>query len=135
MWNDQMMYGGNYSAQSRGWNPQAQRSYGYPQQPVGNMQWIYVNGLQEARDVGVQPGGSAWIMERERPYFYFKRANDMGQTAMDAFRFEAVSMDEAAGNTGKEAAPQYATKEDVAELRRHIEQLQKFANDLGGVNA
>ena len=135
MWNDNQMYGG-YGAPNRGWGQQMQRQpgYGYAQQPTGNLQWIYVNGAQEARDVSVAPGGFAWIMERERPFFYFKRANDMGQTMMDAFRFESVSMDEASGNAGKNSA-QYATKEDIAELRQHIEQLQKFANDLGGVTA
>ena len=134
MWEDNQMYGG-YGMQNRGWNQPAQRQigYGYNRQPSGNMQWIYVNGMQEARDVSVAPGGFAWIMERERPYFYFKRANDMGQTAMDAFRFEAISLDEAAG-TVSNGATQYATKDDIAELRAHIDKLRKFADEFGGVN-
>lgn len=104
--------------------------YGYnqPQQ----MQWIRVNGIQGAREVSVQPGGEAWIMDESRPVFYFKQANAMGQTVTKAFRFEEISLDDA--GTSMDAS-RFATKEDIEAIHQRLERLDKFANEIGGMNA
>lgn len=132
------MYGNNYGyGQPGGWqNEQMQRRgmYGYGQQPQqmqSNMQWIRVNGAQGAREVSVQPGGEVWIMDESRPVFYFKQANAMGQTITKAFRFEEIGLDDAANmDTSK-----FATKEDLQAIHQRLERLDKFANEMGGINA
>lgn len=132
------MYGNNYGyGQPAGWpgDQMSRRSgYGYnqPQQMQGNMQWIRVNGVQGAREVSVPPGGEAWIMDESRPVFYFKQANAMGQTVTKAFRFEEISLDDTGAAMD---AAKFATKEDIEAIYQRLERLDKFANEIGGMNA
>ena len=132
MWENQMNYGG-YGRNA--WQPQQmpQRGmYGYDrQQPQGNMQWIRVNGMQGARDVSVPPGGEAWIMDESRPVFYYKQANQMGQSELKAFRFEEIGLDDA----GNVDTSRFATKEDLQVIHQRLERLDKFAEEIGGMNA
>lgn len=130
------MYGNNYVyGQPGGWqNDQMQRRgmYGYGQQQMqSNMQWIRVNGAQGAREVSVQPGGEVWIMDESRPVFYFKQANAMGQTITKAFRFEEIGLDDSANMD----VSKFATKEDLQAIHQRLERLDKFANEMGGINA
>lgn len=134
MWNDQMSM--NYGGYGRNtWQPQPmpQRSmYGYDrQQPQSNMQWIRVNGVQGARDVSVPPGGEAWIMDESRPVFYYKAANQMGQSEIKAFRFEEIGLDDTRANVD---TSNFATKEDLAAIHKRLERLDKFADEMGGIN-
>lgn len=129
------MYNNYGYGQPGGWQgDQMQRRgmYGYgqqqPQQMQSNMQWIRVNGAPGAREVSVQPGGEVWIMDESRPVFYFKQANAMGQTVTKAFRFEEIGLDDSA--TGMDMS-RFATKEDLAAIQQR---LDKFANEIGGMN-
>lgn len=131
------MYGNNYGyGQPVGWqNDQMQRRgmYGYGQQPQqmqSNMQWVRVNGAQGAREVSVQPGGEVWIMDESRPVFYFKQANAMGQTVTKAFRFEEIGLDDSANMD----VSKFATKEDLQAIHQRLERLDKFADEMGGIN-
>lgn len=133
MWDNQMNYGG-YVRNAWQNQPAPQRGmYGYDRNvPLGNMQWIRVNGVQGARDVSVPPGGEAWIMDESRPVFYYKQANPMGQTEIKAFRFEEIGLDDMrpAMDTSN-----FATKEDLQAIHKRLERLDKFAEDMGGMNA
>lgn len=138
MWGNSPM---DYAPQPNRWQGnQMQRQpaygYGYNAQPqaVSNVQWIRVHSAQEAREVGVQPGCEAWIMEDERPVFYFKRSDAMGQVMTKAFRFEEISMDTAASANAPDMS-QFATKGDLEAIYKKLEQLDKIANECGGVNA
>lgn len=128
------MYGNNYGyGQPTGWpGDQMSRRSGYGYNQPQQMQWIRVNGIQGAREVSVQPGGEAWIMDESRPVFYFKQANAMGQTVTKAFRFEEISLDDA--GTSMDAS-RFATKEDIEAIHQRLERLDKFANEIGGMNA
>ena len=134
MWGNQMDM--NYGGYGRNtWQqPMPQRNaYGYDRQiPQGNMQWIRVNGVQGARDVSVPPGGEAWIMDESRPVFYYKQANPMGQTEIKAFRFEEISLDDTRVNVD---LSNFATKEDLQAIHKRLERLDKFADEMGGINA
>ena len=141
MWdNPQMQYGNPYGQQP-GWrqpmqNMQRQMGYGFgqpqqPQPPAVNLKWIRVSGPQGARDVSVQPGCEAWIMDENRPVFYYKAANEMGQSTIKAFRFEEISMDDT-GSTPD--VSQFVTREELQAISEKLNKLEKFASDLGGVN-
>lgn len=112
---------------------QRRNAYGYnqPQQTTSNMQWIRVNGVSGAREVSVQPGSEVWIMDESRPVFYFKQANAMGQTVTKAFKFEEVGLDDSVAGID---VSRFATKEDLAAINQRLERLDKFANEIGGMN-
>lgn len=135
MWENQM--GMNYGGYGQGaWQPgpmQRRSAYGYEQPQQSNMQWIRVKGPQAAHDVSVPPGGEAWIMDENQPVFYYKKANPMGQTETKAFRFEEISLDGAA--TAGIDMSRFATKDDILAINQRIERLDKFANEMGGINA
>ena len=61
----------NYSAQAR----------------QSNVDWVYVNGLQGAREQIVQPGCTAWMMDNNSPIFYVKSVDGMGSATFKAFQF------------------------------------------------
>lgn len=130
------MWGNNYNGynQQPAWAAEQPRRgmYGYGQQMQSNMQWVRVNGAQGAREVSVQPGGEVWIMDESRPVFYFKQANAMGQTVTKAFRFEEIGLDDSAAGMD---VSRFATKEDLAAINQRLERLDKFANEMGGINA
>lgn len=135
MWGNGQM---DYAPQPRWQGGQMQRQggyggYGYNAQPqqVGNMQWIRVHSAQEAREVSVQPGCEAWIMEDERPVFYFKRADAMGQVTVKAFRFEEIGMESAASASMPDMS-QYATKADLEGIYSRLERLDRFASAARG---
>ena len=135
MWNNPMTTNyGNYTTDPWQNRMQQRATYGYDrQQPQPSMQWIRVNGVQGARDVSIPPGGEAWIMDESRPVFYFKQANPMGQTELKAFRFEEISLDGTA--SGGIDTSNFATKDDLQAIHQRLERLDKFANEMGGINA
>lgn len=130
------MWGNNYNGynQQPAWAAEQPRRsmYGYGQPAQSNMQWVRVNGAQGAREVSVQPGGEVWIMDESRPVFYFKQANAMGQTVTKAFRFEEIGLDDSAAGMD---VSRFATKEDLVAINQRLERLDKFANEMGGINA
>ena len=133
LWND-MNYGGygrgNYQPQQT----QYRGMYGYDRSmPQSNMQWIRVNGVQGARDVSVPPGGEAWIMDETRPVFYYKQANVMGQTEMKGFQFNEIDLNNASAGTVDMS--NFATKQDIQNIHDRLARLDKFADEMGGINA
>ena len=132
MWDNRM--GVNYGGCVQDpWQRPGRSVYGYDRQPQSNLEWIRVNGAQAVRDVNVAPGGEAWIMDTNQPVFYYKRANQMGQVETKAFRFEEIGLD------GSEIAgidmSRFATKDDLQAIHQRLERLDKFANEMGGINA
>lgn len=107
--------------------------YGQPQQAAPNLQWIRVSGPQGAREVSVPPGGEVWIMDENRPVFYHKTADQIGQVSTRAFRFEEIGMD-ANAHTGALDMSNIATKSDLASINERLDKLDKFAQEIGGIN-
>ena len=134
MWEKPMGMGYDDYGRSGGWmqNQMPRRGmYGYNQQLQSNMCWIRVNGPQGMRDVMVPPSGEAWGMDENRQVFYYKRANEMGQTSIDAYTFEKISLEDIENG---QASGKYATREDLEQIKTEVAELKKFANDLGGAN-
>lgn len=58
-----------------------------------NVNWIQVAGIDGARNQIVQPGGTAWMMDNNAPFFYVKSVDGMGTATLKAFRFDEVPPD------------------------------------------
>lgn len=51
------------------YQPPQMQNYG-AQARQSNVDWVYVNGLQGAREQIVQPGCTAWMMDNNEPLIY-----------------------------------------------------------------
>ncbi len=82
-----------------------------------NVNWIQVAGIEGAKSQIVQPGGTAWMMDNNGPFFYVKSADAMGTATFKAFRFEEVSP-ESMTSSQKEINydNRYVTREEFQEL-------------------
>ena len=98
-----------------------------------NVDWVYVNGLQGARDQIVQPGCTAWMMDNNEPLIYYKSVDQMGQPTLKAYRLTEL---EPQGEAHAQPAPQmdlsmFATREDVAAIGAKVD---KLIVEIGGMN-
>lgn len=113
--------------------PQMQPYAAQAQARQSNVEWIYVNGMQGAREQIVQPGSTAWMMDNNEPIIYYKAVDQMGQPTLKAYRLSEL---EAAGASPVQPAPQmdlsmFATREDVAAIG---EKVDKLIVEIGGMN-
>lgn len=138
----QMPYGYDYQQQPTGYfntnyrppMPQPMQQM-QPQQPVTNVNWIYVNGLAGARDHIVQPGQTAWMMDNNDPIIYVKAVDSMGSANLRAFALQEIQP-----GTQAQEQPQalqidpnmFATREDIQRVEAKVD---KLISDFGGVNA
>ena len=101
-----------------------------PPAQQSNISWIYVNGVQGARDQIVQPGQTVWMMDNNDPVIHVKAVDGMGTATLKSFQLLEINPQQ------QTAAPQpdlsqYATRAEVQNL---AERLQKFEAELGGLN-
>ena len=105
-----------------------------PQQPQvspqQNVNWIYVNGIQGAREHIVQPGQTAWLMDNNAPVIYVKAVDAVGTSSLRAFQLMEVAPEQPAQAT-VQPAEQYATREEVAAISQRLE---KVIAEIGGLN-
>lgn len=105
-----------------------------PQQPQvspqQNVNWIYVNGIQGAREHIVQPGQTAWLMDNNDPIIYVKAVDAVGTSSLRAFQLVEVAPEQPAQAT-VQPAEQYATREEVAAISQRLE---KVIAEIGGLN-
>ena len=111
--------------------PQIQ-NYG-AQARQSNVDWVYVNGLQGAREQIVQPGCTAWMMDNNEPIIYYKAVDQMGQPTLKAYRLNELEPQSAVQS---QPAPQmdlsmFATREDVAAIGAKVD---KLIAEIGGMN-
>lgn len=111
--------------------PQIQ-NYG-AQARQSNVDWVYVNGLQGAREQIVQPGCTAWMMDNNEPMIYYKAVDQMGQPTLKAYRLNELEPQSAVQS---QPAPQmdlsmFATREDVAAIGAKVD---KLIAEIGGMN-
>ena len=102
-----------------------------PSAPQQNVNWLYVNGLQGAREHIVQPGRTAGLMDNNAPVIYVKAVDAVGTSTLRIFRLMEISPDQAAP-AAPQAEAQYATREEVAALSQR---LDKLVDEIGGLNA
>lgn len=74
--------GGNWGQQ----NAQAPQQQSSSQ----NVNWIYVSGVNGAKNQIVQPGQTAWMMDNNEPYFYVKSVDGVGSSTFRIFQFAEV---------------------------------------------
>ena len=99
-----------------------------------NVYWVYVNGLQGAREQIVQPGCTAWMMDNNAARIYYKSVNLAGQPTLIYFDTGDVITDN--GQTPAQPAPQmdlsmFATREDVEAIGAKVD---KLLAEIGGMN-
>lgn len=75
--------------QQNNWGQQSTQST--QQQSAGqNVNWIYVSGVDGAKNQIVQPGQTAWMMDNNDPYFYVKSVDGVGSSTFRIFQFAEV---------------------------------------------
>ena len=118
-------FNANYQPpQMSGYSAQARQS---------NVEWVYVNGLQGAREQIVKPGCTAWMMDNNEPLIYYKAVAQMGQPTLKAYRLTEL---EPQGAAPVHPATQmdlsmFATREDVAAIGAKVD---KLISEIGGMN-
>ena len=55
-----------------------------------NVNWIYVSGVDGAKNQIVQPGQTAWMMDNNEPYFYVKSVDGVGSSTFRIFQFTEI---------------------------------------------
>lgn len=79
-----------YSQQQSGnWNQQNTQAT-QQQSPSQNVNWIYVSGVDGAKNQIVQPGQTAWMMDNNDPYFYVKSVDHVGSSTFRIFQFSEI---------------------------------------------
>lgn len=79
-----------YSQQQGGsWGQQSTQT---EQQKISgqNVNWIYVSGVDGAKNQIVQPDQTAWMMDNNEPYFYVKSVDGVGSSSFRIFQFAEV---------------------------------------------
>lgn len=114
------------------YQPPQMSNYG-AQTRQSNVDWVYVNGLQGAREQIVQPGCTAWMMDNNEPIIYYKAVDQMGQPTLKAYRLNELEPQSAVQS---QPAPQmdlsmFATREDVAAIGAKVD---KLIAEIGGMN-
>lgn len=109
--------------------PQMPQSAQQPAQQ-SNISWIYVNGVQGARDQIVQPGQTVWMMDNNDPVIHVKAVDGMGTATLKSFQLLELNPQQQAASAQPDMS-QYATR---AELQNIADRLQKFEAELGGLN-
>lgn len=102
------------------------------QQPAqqSNISWIYVNGVQGARDQIVQPGQTVWMMDNNDPVIHVKAVDGMGTATLKSFQLLELNPQQQSAAAQPDLS-QYATRAEVQNL---ADRLQKFEAELGGLN-
>lgn len=97
-----------------------------------NVSWIYVNGLQGARDHIVQPGQTAWMMDNNDPMIHVKAVDSMGTATLKSFRLIEIDPQQTQQQTAPQIdVSQFATKDEIKAVSDKLTQLE---NALGGIN-
>lgn len=104
------------------------------QAPTQNVNWIYVTGVEGARNHIVQPGNTAWLMDNNEPYFYVKKVDGVGSCDFKIFRIEEVP--EAVKEQPKHDMSQYVLRDEFDALKTQLDALTakkqvKKENDNG----
>lgn len=84
-----------------------------PVMPTQNVNWIYVAGVDGAKNQIVQPGNTAWMMDNNSPIFYVKTVDNMGSATFKAFQFHEILLD---APTAPQKSNDYVTREEFNAL-------------------
>ena len=97
-----------------------------------NVTWVYVNGVQGARDHIVQPGQTAWMMDNNEPVIYVKAVDSMGTATLKSFRLMEITPEaQQVAPTPSVDMSQYATRAEVEAVSAKVD---KLLSEMGGLN-
>ena len=120
----------NYMPQMNQMNQMQQVQQGNNAQT--NVSWIYVNGIQGARDHIVQPGQTAWMMDNNDPVIHVKAVDSMGTATLKSFQLIEINPQQTQQQTApKIDVSQFATKDEIKAVSDKLTQLETA---LGGIN-
>lgn len=113
-----------YSQQGGNWGQQNTQTTQQPQPPSQNVSWIYVSGVDGAKNQIVQPGQTTWMMDNNDPYFYVKSVDGVGSSTFRIFQFaevQEVAQEQAA--QPQIDMSQYVQRGEFDALKAQLEQL------------
>lgn len=114
----------NFYSQQQGGNWGQQSTQSAQQQSTGqNVNWIYVSGVDGAKNQIVQPGQTAWMMDNNDPYFYVKEVDSVGSSTFRIFQFAELSDVVTEQTTQPQDLSQYIQRGEFDELKAQLEQL------------
>lgn len=115
----------NFYSQQQGSSWNQQNTQTTQQQSSGqNVNWIYVSGVDGAKNQIVQPGQTAWMMDNNDPYFYVKSVDGVGSSTFRIFQFAEVQ-DVVPEQTAQPQIDmsQYVQRGEFDDLKKQLEQL------------
>lgn len=111
------------------YRPPMQQMQQQPPQMTNNVNWIFVSGINGARDHIVQPGQTAWMMDNNDPIIYVKAVDSMGSANLRAFALQEFQPGAQEPQTAIDTSG-FATREDVQRIESKVD---KLIADFGGV--
>ena len=94
------------------------------QTPSQNVNWIYVSGIDGAKNQIVQPGQTAWMMDNNDPYFYVKSVDGVGSSTFRIFQFSEVTEITPEPETQSQIdMSQYVRRAEFDDLKAQLEQF------------
>lgn len=89
-------------------------NYNFMQQPQQSQNaFCYVNGPEGAKAFIVAPNSTALLMDSDKPVFYLKTANAMGQATLKAYSYTEVS-------SNPQPAPDYVSRAEFEAFKKEI---------------
>lgn len=118
----------NFYSQQQSMNWGQQNAQPQPQPPSQNVDWVYVAGLEGAKNQIVQPGFKVWMMDNNNPYIYVKSVDKVGSPEFHAFFIQEVSEEELSKQINAATEPQidpsqYVQRAEFDELKAQLEQF------------
>lgn len=146
---DQYGYGGYGFNPQQTQIPRPQNPYPYSQPPmqqmvqpqVNNIQQnqnfiplTFVNGLVGAKTHIVLPNTTVYLRDSDSNTLFIKKADNEGKCEIQAFSLKEVPLDKIGKQQDEEkervAFTNYATKEDISDLKAVLESFQDKLNNL-----
>ena len=95
------------------------------QQQTYNQGLLWVQGEAGAKSFLVAPGASVLLMDSEASKFYIKSADSAGMPNMRTFEYKEVLPNQNPQPLEESKVAEYATQEEIAELKKQIEELKQ----------
>lgn len=114
------------SQQNNNWNNQNMNTQQQAQtviNPVQNVNWVYVSGVDGAKNQIVQPGQTVWMMDNNDPYFYVKAVDNVGSSSLRIFQFAEVQETTPEQPTQQIDLSGYVPRGEFDALKEQVEQL------------
>lgn len=114
----------NFYAQNQPQNNYQQNIQPQQSQPVQNVSWVYVSGVEGAKNQIVQPGQTVWMMDNNEPYFYVKSVDGVGSSTFRIFQFaEVEDVTQEQATQPQIDLSQYVQRGEFEQLKAQLDQF------------